>query len=139
LNYALLTNTVPYKPPGNKAYAESVKQRFRPFLTDLLVCYWTGCHVITLGTEAFRWFQPFVDEGAFESVGKSDDRFEAVFECLLPSVGCTDREAKRCKLLPLPHPSPLNRRWLPLFPGLLAERLALVRAEAQHPAEVSED
>ena len=36
LDYAVLTNTVPYKPPGNKAYAESVRRRFRPFLERLL-------------------------------------------------------------------------------------------------------
>src|SRR5207248_1000265 len=40
LQYAVLTNTVPYKPPGNKAYPEGVRRRFRPFLGTLLVRYW---------------------------------------------------------------------------------------------------
>ncbi len=133
LSYALLTNTVPYKPPGNKAYSEPVKKRFRPFLVDLLVNYWTGYHVITLGTEAFRWFQPFGDERAFETVGKSDERYESVFECRLPSSGSSDLVARLCKVLPLPHPSPLNRRWLPSLPGLLEARLAMVREQTETP------
>ncbi len=39
---ALLTNTVPYKPPGNKAYPAKVKERFRPFLAELLGDHWRG-------------------------------------------------------------------------------------------------
>ena len=31
LEQALLTNTVPYKPPGNKAYSDEVRSRFRPY------------------------------------------------------------------------------------------------------------
>ena len=42
LEYALLTNTVPFKPPGNKAYSEAVKERFRPFLVQLLTHFWSG-------------------------------------------------------------------------------------------------
>src|SRR5690242_5422926 len=53
LEHVLLTNTVPYKPPGNKAYPASVKERFRRFLAELLAIHWKGSHVITLGTEAF--------------------------------------------------------------------------------------
>ncbi len=65
LEAVLLTNTVPYKPPGNKAYPAAVKERFRPFLAELLGRYWTGHHVITLGTEAFQWFTPYGDPAMF--------------------------------------------------------------------------
>ena len=51
LRHALLTNLVPYKPPGNKAYPQAVRQRFRPFLQRLLVDYWAGDQLITLGAE----------------------------------------------------------------------------------------
>jgi uracil-DNA glycosylase len=44
----LLTNTVPYKPPGNKAYSAEVKERFRPFIERLLVLHWQGNQIITL-------------------------------------------------------------------------------------------
>ena len=62
-NRILLTNTVPYKPPGNKAYLMGVKKRFRPFVAQLLVLYWSGNQIITLGTEAFKWFAPFGKKG----------------------------------------------------------------------------
>src|SRR4028119_1845847 len=42
LEHVILTNTVPYKPPGNKAYSEAVKKRFRPFLEQLLVLHRQG-------------------------------------------------------------------------------------------------
>ncbi|MFO0889538.1 MAG: uracil-DNA glycosylase family protein [Isosphaeraceae bacterium] len=133
LEYVLLTNTVPYKPPGNKAYSEGVKDRFRPFLAELLTVFWTGVHVITLGTEAFRWFEPFGDSEAFETVGTTDRRFETSFECQLPTP--RDRSEsparKACRILPLPHPSPLNRRWTAAFPGMLARRLADIRAAVE--------
>ena len=34
---------------------------------------------------------------------------------------------KEITVFPLPHPSPLNRRWYGKFPDMLAERLAQVR------------
>ena len=68
LDLALLTNTVPYKPPGNKAYAEGVKQRFRPFIAELLAVHWAGGTVITLGTEAFQWFSPLWRAGGVRRI-----------------------------------------------------------------------
>jgi uracil-DNA glycosylase len=121
LEHALLTNTVPYKPPGNKAYAESVKERFRPFLVQLLTRFWSGRHIITLGTEAFRWFEPYVSKAELKSHGMSDERFETIFACSIPAL---DSGIKACSLLPLPHPSPLNRRWFDKFPVMLDRRLA---------------
>lgn len=128
LHHALLTNTVPFKPPGNKAYSEAVKQRFRPFLLELLTRFWSGQHIITLGTEAFRWFEPYGDKAEFQSVGTTDARFNHEFPCLLPIPDHEPAavEFKRVTVLPIPHPSPLNRRWLGQFPHLLANRLAQV-------------
>src|SRR5262245_41366062 len=47
LDHVLLTNTVPCKPPGNKAYSAAVKDRFRPFVAELLVAHWRGHTVLT--------------------------------------------------------------------------------------------
>jgi uracil-DNA glycosylase len=124
LRYVVLTNTVPYKPPGNKAYAESIRRRFRPFLERLLGDYWRGHHVITLGTEAFQWFEPYADANEFARRGKSDARFETSFQCQLPCHGSSHSGNKKVMVFPLPHPSPLNRRWYDKFPSMLADRLA---------------
>jgi uracil-DNA glycosylase len=123
LKYVLLTNTVPYKPPGNKAYAESVRRRFRPFVERLLTQHWKGRHVITLGSEAFQWFEPYADPDEFAARGRTEARFESAFHCRLPR----DQSAvKEITVYPLPHPSPLNRRWYDKFPQMLADRLAEV-------------
>ena len=79
LRHALLTNLVPFKPPGNKAYPEAIRQRFRPFLERLLVDYWSGNQLITLGSEAFQWFAAYAEADAFQSLARTDARFEAVF------------------------------------------------------------
>ena len=72
LEYVVLTNTVPYKPPGNKAYAESVRRRFRPFLERLLTRHWQGQHLITLGSEAFGWFEPYIDPAVYIVRGQTE-------------------------------------------------------------------
>ena len=130
LRYALLTNTVPFKPPGNKAYADPIKERFRPFLLRLLTRFWSGQHIITLGTEAFRWFEPYGSRQEFRGRGRLDDRFTSTFSCQLPILESDpDRPAtKEIVVLPLPHPSPLNRRWHAQFPSMLAERLSEIRS-----------
>jgi uracil-DNA glycosylase len=122
LEYVLLSNTVPYKPPGNRAYAEGVKERFRPFVLRLLACHWQGDTVITLGTEAFQWFAPYAggDAAAF---WKREDRYEAELPCVL-TADCDGETVRRAvTLCPLPHPSPLNQRWVGEFPRLLRQRL----------------
>ena len=126
LSGVLLTNTVPYKPPGNKAYPGSVKERFRPFVAELLAAHWKGGdRLITLGTEAFQWFSPYAkDPAAFEAFWKRDDRYESEIGCEVVARVDGREVRKPIRLLPLPHPSPLNQRWYPLFPGLLARRLA---------------
>lgn len=127
LKFVLLTNTVPYKPPGNKAYPESVRRRFRPFVERLLADHWTGRHLITLGTEAFGWFAPYMDADLLAEQAKGDVRFESAFPCLLPTHGATADHPRAITVFPLPHPSPLNRRWYDRFPSMLADRLAEVR------------
>jgi uracil-DNA glycosylase len=131
LKYVVLTNTVPYKPPGNKAYAESVRRRFRPFLERLLGRYWRGHHLITLGNEAFQWFEPYADPDDLAERGKSEARFESAFRCRLPR---DHSDTKEIIVFPLPHPSPLNRRWYDKFPDMLADRLAEILKDSEHRA-----
>jgi uracil-DNA glycosylase len=123
LPHVFLSNTVPYKPPGNKAYPDRVKERFRPFIARLLGCYWKGDVVLTLGTEAFDWFARYGEPGAAAEFWKREDRYEAEFPCLLTAEGDGETVSRPLTICPLPHPSPLNQRWLPLFPGLLRMRL----------------
>jgi uracil-DNA glycosylase len=130
LEYVLLTNTVPYKPPGNKAYAESVRRRFRPVVERLLGEHWRGNLLITLGTEAFQWFEPYADTDDFAKRGKADARFQSSFQCRLPCHHSPDGNTRTITLLPLPHPSPLNRRWYDRFPAMLADRLAEIPTNA---------
>jgi len=119
-----LTNTVPYKPPGNKAYSGEVKDRFRPFIEKLLVFYWQGDHIIPLGTEAFKWFEPYGKPREVDKFYLDKERFT---KKLLVTLTATDeqglKQQKEVTLLPLPHPSPLNQRYYALFPDLLQKRL----------------
>ncbi len=119
----LLTNTVPYKPVGNKAYPTSVKERLRPYVAELLTCLWLGDYIITLGTEAFQWFAPYAERGAIEAFWKRPDRFEAETTCTLEAQCDGQTVRKAVTLAPLPHPSPLNKTYLELFPKLLKARL----------------
>jgi uracil-DNA glycosylase len=123
LDDVLLTNTVPFKPPGNKAYAGAVKERFRPFVAELLGIHWKGDQVMTLGTEAFQWFAPYATASALEAFWSRDDRYESAFPCVLTASVKGQEIRKPLTLLPLPHPSPLNQRWYKQFPDLLARRL----------------
>jgi uracil-DNA glycosylase len=120
----LLTNTVPYKPPGNKAYSTAVKERFRPFLERLLVEHWQGDRIITLGNEAFQWFTPYGTKGQVKEFFQGSDRYTASIELTLTatdSQGIIQR--KIVTVMPLPHPSPLNQKYYAQFPLLLAARL----------------
>jgi len=124
----LLSNTVPYKPPGNKAYLVKVKKRFRPFLEQLFVFHWQGDQFITLGTEAFKWFATYGAKGELDSFFRQGDaRYE---DKLTVNLTATDdagmTHAKAVTLLPLPHPSPLNQKYYAAFPEMLQKRLAQV-------------
>lgn len=123
----LLSNTVPYKPPGNKAYLVKVKKRFRPFIEQLFVFHWRGNQIITLGTEAFKWFAPYGDKKEVDEFYRRSDRFESQ---LTVNITATDdmgmAHTKAVTLLPLPHPSPLNQTYYAIFPQMLQKRLAQV-------------
>ena len=123
----MLTNTVPYKPPGNKAYTVKVKNRFRPYIERLLVFHWQGNQIITLGTEAFKWFAPYAEPGEVDKFYRQGDRFEDI---LVVKISATDdagnSQVKPVALLPLPHPSPLNQKYYSAFPKMLQYRLAQV-------------
>lgn len=120
----LLTNTVPYKPTGNKAYSEAVKKRFRPFLEQLLVLHWQGDRIITLGNEAFNWFAPYREKGELKAFFEASDRYTKSIEVLLQAKDDEGNIHERVKtLMPLPHPSPLNQKYYAQFPQLLQQRL----------------
>jgi uracil-DNA glycosylase len=120
LDHVLLTNTVPYKPPGNKAYAKPVKERFRPYIAELLVNHWEGNRVICLGTAAFEWFETYGETHDFKAFwDQRDERYQTELTRILTFDG----HRKTITLCPLPHPSPLNQRWYRQFPELLARRL----------------
>ena len=123
----LLSNTVPYKPPGNKAYSVKVKQRFRPYIEQLLVFHWQGNQIITLGTEAFKWYSLYGQPRELDTFFRRSDRYNATLNINLTatdSKGKTDQ--KLVSLLPLPHPSPLNQKYYAIFPQLLQTRLSQV-------------
>lgn len=124
----LLANTVPYKPPGNKAYLMKVKKRFRPFLEKLLVFHWQGNQIITLGTEAFKWFTPYGSSGELDAFfAQKNTRYKATITINLTALDELERShTKRVTLLPLPHPSPLNKQYYAAFPNMLQKRLAQV-------------
>lgn len=126
VSHVLLTNTVPYKPVGNKAYPPAVKERFRPFIAALLTCHWKGDTLITMGTEAFQWFKPYAEKGVLDAFWKQPDRFESTLPVELFAECDGSRVSKSVTLAPLPHPSPLNQTYLALFPGLLENRLNTV-------------
>lgn len=124
LDYVLLTNTVPYKPPGNKAYSEAVKKRFRPYIERLLVLYWQGDRIITLGNEAFDWFAPYAAKGALKGFFGRSDRYSASMTVTLQAQDWEGKVHQRAvTLMPLPHPSPLNQKYYKQFPQLLQARL----------------
>jgi uracil-DNA glycosylase len=127
LDRVILTNTVPYKPPGNKAYSEAVKKRFRPFLEQLLVLHWQGDRIMTLGNEAFKWFSPYAPKGVLAKFFAQSDRYTASIQIILQAQDDRGKQHERpVTLLPLPHPSPLNQQYYAQFPQMLQHRLAKI-------------
>ena len=123
----LLTNTVPYKPPGNKAYSVEVKERFRPFIEQLLVIHWQGAQIITLGTEAFKWFAPYGKRGEINKFFLRSDRYQEELIIKMTAADPTGQQYQRAiSLRPLPHPSPLNQKYYAKFPQMLQDRLNTV-------------
>lgn len=123
----LLTNTVPFKPPGNKAYAVEVKDRFRPFVERLLVLHWQGDQIISLGTEAFMWYEPYGRKGEVKGFFRREDRFETSLQVTLRATDEQGLEHQKVVVLsPLPHPSPLNQKYYGKFPQMLQNRLGAI-------------
>jgi uracil-DNA glycosylase len=125
LTNVLLTNTVPYKPVGNKAYPAAVRKHFRPYVEALLACYWSGNRIITLGREAFFWFESYAGKEAISEHWGREDRFGSEIECSLSGQFGGRTVNKNIIVAPLPHPSPLNAAYLRKFPELLEKRLDL--------------
>lgn len=121
----ILTNTVPYKPPENKAYNNKVKERFRPFIEQLLIIHWQGSQIITLGTEACKWFLPYTQKELFNNFwNQGDSRYEACVKITLNTLGEKGKSyQKNVKVYPLPHPSPLNQKYYRKFPSMLHNTL----------------
>lgn len=128
LKRVLLTNTMPYKPPGNKAYSAAVKKRFRPFMEQLLVLHWQGNSIITLGNEAFKWFAPYGAKGDLTKFFERSDRYTASLQINLQASDSEGNEhSRQVTLFPLPHPSPLNQQYYAQFPQMLQQRLSDVK------------
>lgn len=128
LQHVILTNTVPYKPPGNKAYTQAVKKRFRPFLEQLLVFHWQGNKIITLGNEAFNWFEAYAPKGTLKTFFEKSDRYSASIELAIAAQDESGQKQQRfITLMPLPHPSPLNQKYYKEFPTMLQARLAGIK------------
>lgn len=121
LRHVLLANTVPFKPPENRAYPPAVRERFRPAMEALLARHWRGRWLIPLGVEALEWVRPYV-EAADLALLEDDTRFQACVRARLPLHDAANG-TREIRILPLPHPSPLNARWSSRFPELLARRL----------------
>lgn len=120
-------NTVPYKPAGNKAWSAGVRAVFQPVMARVLDG-WRGADVVTLGNEAFAWFElgqakPVRDElRAFWRQG--DARYRDSIEVTLALAG----RSRTLRLHPLPHPSGANAVWCARFPALWRDRLARLLA-----------
>lgn len=123
LNHVMLTNTVPYKPAGNKEYDRATKSRFRPFIEDLLVNVWSGHILVPMGEGAFKWFAPYAERGAvLDFWDNREARFTATMEVTVVCEQGGERMAKDITLAPVPHPSPRSP-FMSEFPRLLAQRL----------------
>lgn len=123
----MFTNIVPYKPIGNKVFAKKIRKRFMPFLTEFLIEHWNGNFLMTLGTEAFKWFEFFCDKEKISSFWKNEEkRYEETLECKISTVINKKMQTKKIIIAPLPHPSPLNAKWYAKFPELLKNRIKTI-------------
>src|SRR5262249_23224543 len=119
LDHVLLANAMPYKPPGNRPFPAAMRERFRPFIEPLLVRHFRGDVIVTLGNDAYQWFDPYCEPGAASAVWARSDRYQCRIEAML-RAGDARRTVTLC---PLPHPSPANVAWAAQFPQLLRRRL----------------
>ena len=85
---------------------------------------WGGNQIVTLGTEAFKWFAPYGPKEKLEEFWQRGDRYEAQLPITLEAVDFQGTKHQRqVSLLPLPHPSPLNKRYYAKFPQMLQQRI----------------
>ena len=122
--HVFFSNTVPYKPLGNKAWSMAVKRRFRDVIASYLVDHWKGRDLITLGNVAFDWFgidRPREERARLKSFFAAEARYETSLEVVVSSP--LSGQQRVLLLHPLPHPSPLNATWYKRFPSLLKRRL----------------
>jgi uracil-DNA glycosylase len=120
--YAFWTNTVPYKPVGNKAWSAREVRAFQPAMTALLRDGWDGDDVLCLGKGAVDWFaRDKATKAAVAAHWAREDRYDAALELPFP-----DAPGRTVRLHPLPHPSPLNATWAPHVPRLFDAALARV-------------
>jgi uracil-DNA glycosylase len=116
-------NTVPYKPIGNKAWSVKVRARFQPAMARVLDT-WHGVDVVTLGNEAFAWFElgqaKTVRDALRAFWHQGEARYSSSVEVTLDLAG----RQRTLRLHPLPHPSPANAVWCARFPALWRARLA---------------
>jgi uracil-DNA glycosylase len=115
-------NTVPYKPIGNKAWSTKVRAQFHPVMAHVLA-RWRGADVVTLGNEAFAWFELGQRRPVRETLrafwAQGDARYSRSIEVTLDLTACE----RTLRLHPLPHPSRANAVWCARFPALWRGRL----------------
>ncbi len=115
LEHVFLTNMVPYRPVGNRAYGKRTVNRFRPFTERVLGDVWSGRRIVALGQDAFLWFAPYASPGAVKDAWTDRERrFDVTLR-----VEIAGREVELCCI---PHPSPLSP-FKARFAELLAGRL----------------
>jgi uracil-DNA glycosylase len=124
MKHIMFTNIVPYKPVGNKVFSKKIRRKFTPLIAEFLIIHWKGSYLMTLGTEAYKWFEQFCDKDRLEEFWKDDEnRYEKEIKCKISTEIDGKKQSKVITLAPLPHPSPLNRRWTEQFPSLFRNRL----------------
>jgi uracil-DNA glycosylase len=101
LEHVFLTNMVPYRPVGNRAYNRATVDRFRPFVEQLLGAVWTGGQVVALGQTALLWFAPYAPPGAVKAMWSDRERrFDVNLDVAIGQ--------RQLRLACIPHPSPLS-------------------------------
>jgi uracil-DNA glycosylase family 4 len=101
LDHVFLTNMVPYRPVGNRAYDKRTVDRFRPFVEQLLGSIWSGERIVALGQNAFLWFVPYAPDDAVRAAwADREHRFDATLQV---AIG-----GRAMELCCVPHPSPLS-------------------------------
>ncbi len=125
MKHVLFTNIVPYKPIDNEVFPKKVRKLFIPILAEFITCQWKGHNIIPLGNEAFLWFESFQDNQLMnEFWSDKEQRYIKDFECEIKATVDGVVKTKVVTVGPLPHPSPLNRRWFRQFPELFKARLS---------------